>query len=218
MGWKVPIVSHWGPAGGRFTELAGPSATNVHFVQTYSFFGKQSPGRREGAGGADGEVSGDQGPGRRHARGRHRQRLRRHAPHRAGDRARPARPTAPKIREGFYEIDSYDGLIKTYKQAVHAREPRRARPRTTTSWRTSSTIRSCRSSSERSSQDTGTALRRAAPVPVRVTAIRTGAVILDHLGARHRARRSAACTGCSRSASTSPTRCRARSTSRRAAR
>ena len=26
MGWNVPIVSHWGPAGGRFTELAGPSA------------------------------------------------------------------------------------------------------------------------------------------------------------------------------------------------
>ena len=24
MGWNVPIVSHWGPAGGRFTELAGP--------------------------------------------------------------------------------------------------------------------------------------------------------------------------------------------------
>lgn len=23
MGWKVPIVSHWGPAGGRFTGLAG---------------------------------------------------------------------------------------------------------------------------------------------------------------------------------------------------
>ena len=43
MGWKPPIVSHWGPAGGRFTELAGPSAPSVHFVQTYSFFGKQSP-------------------------------------------------------------------------------------------------------------------------------------------------------------------------------
>jgi branched-chain amino acid transport system substrate-binding protein len=43
MGWQVPIVSHWGPAGGRFTELAGPNGKNVHFVQTYSFFGKQSP-------------------------------------------------------------------------------------------------------------------------------------------------------------------------------
>src|SRR4249920_2882511 len=43
MGWKVPVVSHWGPAGGRFTELAGPSAKDVHFVQTYSFFGNQRP-------------------------------------------------------------------------------------------------------------------------------------------------------------------------------
>jgi branched-chain amino acid transport system substrate-binding protein len=42
MAWKVPVVSHWGVAGGRFTELAGPSSKDVHFVQTYSFFGKQS--------------------------------------------------------------------------------------------------------------------------------------------------------------------------------
>ena len=47
MGWDVPIVSHWGPAGGRFTELAGPSGAKVHFIQTYSFFGKlSSEGRR----------------------------------------------------------------------------------------------------------------------------------------------------------------------------
>ncbi|MFK7859359.1 MAG: ABC transporter substrate-binding protein [Granulosicoccus sp.] len=39
MGWDVPIASHWGPAGGRFTELAGPSGENVHFIQTYSFAG-----------------------------------------------------------------------------------------------------------------------------------------------------------------------------------
>ena len=43
MGWDVPIVSHWGPAGGRFSELAGPSAAKVHFIQTYSFSGKLSP-------------------------------------------------------------------------------------------------------------------------------------------------------------------------------
>ena len=43
MGWNVPIVSHWGPAGGRFSELAGPSAAKVHFIQTYSFSGKLSP-------------------------------------------------------------------------------------------------------------------------------------------------------------------------------
>lgn len=43
MGWLPPIVSHWGIAGGRFTELAGPNAKNVVFVQTYSFFGDLSP-------------------------------------------------------------------------------------------------------------------------------------------------------------------------------
>ena len=42
MGWKVPIVSHWGISGGRFPELAGPTAGDAHFVQTYSFFGKQN--------------------------------------------------------------------------------------------------------------------------------------------------------------------------------
>lgn len=40
MGWDVPIASHWGPAGGRFTELAGPSGEKVHFIQTYSFTGE----------------------------------------------------------------------------------------------------------------------------------------------------------------------------------
>ncbi|HEY8441068.1 MAG TPA: ABC transporter substrate-binding protein, partial [Xanthobacteraceae bacterium] len=43
MGWHVPVVSHWGISGGRFPELAGPTAGDAHFVQTYSFFGKQSP-------------------------------------------------------------------------------------------------------------------------------------------------------------------------------
>lgn len=43
MGWKVPVVSHWGISGGRFPELAGPTAGDAHFVQTYSFFGDQSP-------------------------------------------------------------------------------------------------------------------------------------------------------------------------------
>src|SRR3989442_730121 len=43
MGWKPPIVSHWGPAGGRFTELAGPSAPSVHFVQNHSVFRKKNP-------------------------------------------------------------------------------------------------------------------------------------------------------------------------------
>ncbi len=43
MGWKAPVVSHWGISGGRFPELAGPTAGEAHFVQTYSFFGKLNP-------------------------------------------------------------------------------------------------------------------------------------------------------------------------------
>jgi branched-chain amino acid transport system substrate-binding protein len=43
MGWNVPVVSHWGISGGRFPELAGPTAGEADFVQTYSFFGKQGP-------------------------------------------------------------------------------------------------------------------------------------------------------------------------------
>jgi branched-chain amino acid transport system substrate-binding protein len=43
MDWKVPVISHWGISGGRFPELAGASAGDPDFVQTYSFFGKQSP-------------------------------------------------------------------------------------------------------------------------------------------------------------------------------
>src|SRR4029077_8644157 len=43
MGWTVPVVSHWGISGGRFTELAGPTSDQADFVQTYSFFGKQGP-------------------------------------------------------------------------------------------------------------------------------------------------------------------------------
>lgn len=42
MGWNVPVVSHWGISGGRFPELAGPTAGEAHFIQTYSFFGEQS--------------------------------------------------------------------------------------------------------------------------------------------------------------------------------
>jgi branched-chain amino acid transport system substrate-binding protein len=43
MGWMVPVVSHWGISGGRFPELAGPTAGDADFIQTYSFFGKQGP-------------------------------------------------------------------------------------------------------------------------------------------------------------------------------
>ena len=43
MGWSVPVVSHWGISGGRFDELVGPTAGDVHFIQTYSFFSPPTP-------------------------------------------------------------------------------------------------------------------------------------------------------------------------------
>ncbi len=46
MGWSVPVISHWGISGGRFPELAGPSAEKVAFVQTYSFFNATRKGEQ----------------------------------------------------------------------------------------------------------------------------------------------------------------------------
>ena len=46
MGWKVPIVSHWGPAGGRFTELAGPSAQGRAFRADLQLLRQAVAGRR----------------------------------------------------------------------------------------------------------------------------------------------------------------------------
>ncbi len=43
LAWTAPVASHWGISGGRFPELAGSWASRVHFIQTYSFFGKQTP-------------------------------------------------------------------------------------------------------------------------------------------------------------------------------
>ena len=113
MGWMPPIVSHWGPAGGRFTELAGPSAKNVVFVQTYSFFGKLSPvGERVLAAlkAKYPDVKGpeDVTPAVGVANAYDAMHLSALAIEKAGSTDGPA------IREGFYKIDRYDGLIKTY--------------------------------------------------------------------------------------------------------
>ncbi|MEM9781412.1 MAG: ABC transporter substrate-binding protein, partial [Pseudomonadota bacterium] len=43
MGWDVPVVSHWGPAGGRFSELGGPRAETVEMIQTFTFSGNDNP-------------------------------------------------------------------------------------------------------------------------------------------------------------------------------
>ena len=50
----------------------------------------------------------------------------------------------PKVREGFYEIDKYDGLIKTYKKPFTPDEPGCAGPRRTISSPTSRKARSFR--------------------------------------------------------------------------
>ena len=113
MGWKVPIVSHWGPAGGRFGELAGPNAKEVHFVQTYSFFGKQSPVGEKVlkaliAKYPDIKGPGDVTPAVGVANAYDAMMLVAMAIERAGS------TNGPAIREGFYQIESYDGLIKKY--------------------------------------------------------------------------------------------------------
>ena len=125
MGWKVPIVSHWGPAGGRFTELAGPSAKSVHFVQTYSFFGKQSPVGDKVMKALIAKYPDIKGP----------------------DDVTPAVGVAnaydatmlaalaialagstdgDAIRQAFYKIDKYDGLIKVYTKPFSTDDARRA--------------------------------------------------------------------------------------------
>ena len=115
MGWKVPIVSHWGPAGGRFTELAGPSAPSVHFVQTYSFFGDQRPiGARVlkmlMAKYSDVKGAGDVTPAVGVANAYDAMHLVALAIKNAGS------TDGPKIREGFYKIGAHDGLIKRYNK------------------------------------------------------------------------------------------------------
>ena len=115
MGWKPPIVSHWGPAGGRFTELAGPSAPSVHFVQTYSFFGNQRPVGQKVlkllmAKYPDIKSAGDVTPAVGVANAYDAMHLVALAIRNAGS------TDGPKVREGFYKIASYDGLIKSYKQ------------------------------------------------------------------------------------------------------
>jgi len=119
MGWKPPIVSHWGPAGGRFTELAGPSAPSVHFVQTYSFFGNQRPVGQKVlkalmAKYPDIKGAGDVTPAVGVANAYDAMMLTALAIKNAGS------TDGEKIREGYYKIASYDGLIKSYKQPFTA--------------------------------------------------------------------------------------------------
>jgi len=114
MAWKVPVVSHWGPAGGRFTELAGPNAKEVHFVQTYSFFGKQSPVGEKVIAAMKAKYPDVKGPENITpavgvANAYDAMQLTALAIAKAGSTDGDA------IRQGYEQIDSYDGLIKSYK-------------------------------------------------------------------------------------------------------
>lgn len=113
MGWNVPIVSHWGPPGGRFNELAGANAKSVHFVQTYSFFGDaRSPVRdrviatmkaKYGAKGPE-DITPAVGVANAYD-----------AMHLTALAIKAANSTdGPAVREGFYKIGKHQGLIKAY--------------------------------------------------------------------------------------------------------
>ena len=115
MGWNVPVVSHWGISGGRFNELAGSRYKDVRFMQTYSFFGKQSPvgvkvmaelKKRYPEIKAADDILAPVGV----ANSYDAMMLTALALDAAGS------TDGDKLREGFYKIPDYAGLIKTYKK------------------------------------------------------------------------------------------------------
>ena len=118
--WDVPIVSHWGISGGNFSQLTGELSEQVVFVQTYSFFGKQSEvGERVIA--ALKAKYGLKGPedilapvGTANAYD---------AMHLLALAIAKAGSTeGPKVRDALEGLDEYKGLIKTYKQPFTADE------------------------------------------------------------------------------------------------
>ena len=118
MGWKVPVVSHWGVSGGRFPELAGPTAGDVVFVQTYSFFGDQKPAgkkvltelaKKYNVKGPEGVIS---PVGLADAYD---------AMHLLALAIKKAGSTkGDAVREALHAIDEYPGLIKTYRKPFSA--------------------------------------------------------------------------------------------------
>lgn len=113
MGWDVPVVSHWGPAGGRFSELAGPRAKDVEMIQTFTFSGNDSPkaaATLEALKAKFPEIksAADVTPAVGIANAYDAMHLTALAIKNAGSLDGPA------IRQGYYDIESYDGLIKSY--------------------------------------------------------------------------------------------------------
>ncbi len=109
MGWDVPIASHWGPAGGRFTELAGPSGEKVHFIQTFLFTDPEAPFFKElQAKFPEIETLADVTPATGIANAYDATLLLAAAIEKAGSTDGPA------IRQAMYEIEGVEGVIKTY--------------------------------------------------------------------------------------------------------
>lgn len=113
MGWSVPVVSHWGISGGRFPELAGPMAQKVDFVQTYSFFGSQNEVGKKVMAALMAKYPDIKGPGDvlppvGVANAYDAMQLTALAIDKAGS------TEGDKIRQGFYQIETYHGLIKDY--------------------------------------------------------------------------------------------------------
>lgn len=121
MGWDVPVVSHWGPAGGRFGELAGPNASRVHFIQTYVFTEHNSAkgdALLAALKKAYPQIKGlaDVTPAVGIANAYDALHLSALAIEKAGS------TNGPAVRDGFYSIENYDGLIKQYKQPFTAQK------------------------------------------------------------------------------------------------
>jgi branched-chain amino acid transport system substrate-binding protein len=115
MAWDVPVVSHWGPAGGRFTELGGPRTEKVDMVQTFNFSGKLSRKGEKVLGALKAKypeikTAADATPAVGIANSYDAMHLL------ALGIARAGSTDGPALRKGLYEIDSYDGLIKKYSK------------------------------------------------------------------------------------------------------
>lgn len=113
MGWNVPVVSHWGISGGRFDELAGPRYKDVHFVQTYTFFGKQNPVGEKLMNELKKRFPVIKGPADvlapvGVANSYDAMMLTALAINKAGS------TDGDRIRQAFYEVPDYQGLLKTY--------------------------------------------------------------------------------------------------------
>lgn len=121
MGWDVPVVSHWGPAGGRFSELAGPRAKDVEMIQTFTFSGNDSPKAAlmmeflmERFPEIKGEADVTPAVGIANAYD---------GMHLAALAINIAGSTDGKaVRDGFYAIEEHDGLIKNYTKPFSTKE------------------------------------------------------------------------------------------------